>query len=296
MFTQATIAFEFDIYGGVLASKSISTANISLFDRDNRTWFKIVEICAVICLVLSLFGSINRLRREGSKVFFCSLWNWAEMLMVILTLLCILFYVLRQNSFLSVMKEFRIHGHRSFLDFNTVFYWQILFHVTMGMAGSIAILKMLKVTTFNPIWTTFARSVTIGLPDFQAFMFATTFIIFAYCSFGRMIFGNQAKSYCTLSRSMLTLLFFILGEADFETLIGVDLIFGRFFFITFMFISQYLVVFMFIAIMRDALDIAKCMECREEEEVINYIVETVLLYLNAFYPQLETTYDDTEEL
>ena len=95
---------------------------------------------------------------------------------------------------------------------------------------------------------------------------------------------------------MLTLLFFILGEADFETLIGVDLIFGRFFFITFMFISQYLVVFMFIAIMRDALDIAKCMECREEEEVINYIVETVLLYLNAFYPQLETTYDDTEEL
>ncbi|GFS27263.1 polycystic kidney disease 2-like 2 protein [Elysia marginata] len=294
MFTQVTVAFELDIYGGVFASKSLNTANISLKNKEKGIWFKIVEINACVCLVLSIFGSLTRLQREGLKAFFANLWNWAEMLMISLTLLSIFFYVMRQNIFLLVMEEFSTSRHSVYLDFATVFFWQILFHVTMGMAGAVAILKMLKVTTFNPIWKTFVRSVTIGLSDFQAFLFATAFIILAFCFFGRMIFGSHAKSYSTFSRSMLTLLFFILGEADYETLVAVDLFFGRLFFLTFMFISQYFVLFIFIAIMRDALDIARYMHFEHEQAVIRYIVNTILLYLNALTPQITTSSEKEE--
>ena len=44
MFSQVIIAFEIDIYGGVFAYESISTANISLTDRENKKWFKIFEV------------------------------------------------------------------------------------------------------------------------------------------------------------------------------------------------------------------------------------------------------------
>ncbi|RUS82331.1 hypothetical protein EGW08_009921, partial [Elysia chlorotica] len=294
MFTQASVRFEFDIYGGVLASKSISTANISANDRFGNKSFTLIEMCAVVCLVLSMLSSINRLRQTGLTAFFLNPWNWAEIVMNILSVMCIAFYAMKQDSYIKVMRQFRERGHGTILDFDAVFLWQGLFHVTMGMAGSIAILKMLKVTTFNPIWKTFARSVDIAIPDFKACLAATTFLMFAFSFLGLMIFGRHAFTYRSFRSSMLTLLFFTMGEPDFDTLIAVELLFGRFFFLTFMFTSQYFIVFIFIAILRDALDIARYMQSRHEEAVIKHIVKIVLLYLKAFYPQMETDSDSKE--
>ena len=127
-------------------------------------------------------------------------------------------------------------------------------------------------------------------------MFATTFIILAYCSLGRLVFGSHAKSYSSFSRSLNTLLFFILGEPDFFVIINVNLVMGRFFFLTFMFISQYLVVFIFIAILRDALDIARYMDYRHELAVSRYIADTILLYFNSFIPQILSSVEEREML
>ncbi|GFO04542.1 polycystic kidney disease protein 1-like 2 [Plakobranchus ocellatus] len=112
MYTQVTVAFEVDLNGGIFASKTINTANLSITKRGNRLWFKVVE-----------------------------------MLVGILTLSCVLLFLLRRNSFAHVIQQFEDTGHTFYLDFSEVFFWQNLFHLSMGFFGALVIFKMLKVTT-----------------------------------------------------------------------------------------------------------------------------------------------------
>ena len=66
--------------------------------------------------------------------------------MSLVSLLCVIFYIIRLASFLHVMDRFEAYGNAFFLDFTPVFHWQQVFQATMGLLGALAILKMAKVT------------------------------------------------------------------------------------------------------------------------------------------------------
>ncbi|GFO04528.1 polycystin-2 [Plakobranchus ocellatus] len=119
-------------------------------------------------------------------------------------------------------------------------------------------------------------------------MFCVIFIIFGFGSLGRLAFGNYVKSYSTFRDTLFTLLFFILGEPDFNVVIGADLFIGRMFFLLFMVISQYFVLFMFIAILRDAFSIARLLQYKHEKAVVKHMVNTILLYFNFFSQQSDS--------
>ncbi|GFO04538.1 polycystin-2 [Plakobranchus ocellatus] len=116
-------------------------------------------------------------------------------------------------------------------------------------------------------------------------MFCVIFVIFGFGSLGRLAFGNYVKSYSTFRDTMYALLFFILGEPDYDVVINANQFIGRMFFLSFMVISQYFVLFMFIAILRDSFSIARLLQYKYEKAVAKHMVNTVLLYLNFFFGQ-----------
>lgn len=280
MYTQVVLAFEVDKAGAVYTTKSVHTAILSSKNRRNTTWIRMAEAAAAVCVLFYLFKAINEILHTSLGMYFSNTWNWIELLVTVASFLCMVFYLFRLTTYLTVMQRFEIFGHGFFLDFTQVFYWQRVFHVNLAIFGALVILKLVKITAFNPFTKVFVRTMLIGQKDFVGHMFSTIIIMFAFASLGRLLFGCASLSYSTMDRALVTLLFFILGESDYPVFVTINEYIGNFFFFTFLVVSQYLLINLFIAILRDSMELSRYKPYTREEAIVRYMIDATMLYFN----------------
>ena len=116
--------------------------------------------------------------------------------------------------------------------------------------------------------------------DFVGHVLNTSIIIIAYTCLGRLVFGGLALSYSSIGRTLITLMFFILGEPDYPVFIAINEFIGRLFFLSFMVLSQYVLINFFIAILREALEMSRYMPFYKEKAIAHYMMNATLMYFN----------------
>ncbi|GFR86354.1 polycystic kidney disease 2-like 1 protein [Elysia marginata] len=280
MYTQVVLSFELDRYGTVLATKTIHTAALSSRERKNKPWLRMAEASVCVLVLFYVFKGVNDILHGSLAMFFSHLWNWVEFLVSVMSLLCVIFYLFRLASYEQVMKNFDTYGHGFFLDFTQVFHWHHVFHISMAFFGAFVILKMVKVTSFNPFTKVFMKTMFIGRNDVAALIFCTVLCLLAFGCLGRLLFGGHSFSYSSLSRTLITLLFFILGEPHYAVFLAANEILGKLFFVSFMVLSQCFVINLFIAVLRESLELSRCSPFAKEKATIRYMIDATMMYFN----------------
>ncbi|CAL1531441.1 unnamed protein product [Lymnaea stagnalis] len=238
------LAFEFDVMGGVFPLYHVSTGRFFLDNTRKEYWLQIVEIFMLVVSYASGF-----------------------------------LYVLRLLAYMDAMNTFNIFGHGRYIDFQTVFYRNFDFSICMGFLGALSIFKMLKVVTFNPFLMIFIKTFEIAKKSFFGFLLMSAILILGLTFSGLVIFGQHLYGFMSLDRSFLSLIFFILGEPFFDSIVDVHGVLARvFFFVTFL-ITQYFILNFFVSILSEGLSLAMCLEYRQEKATIRYLMDTFLLFI-----------------
>ncbi|RUS69976.1 hypothetical protein EGW08_022262 [Elysia chlorotica] len=285
MFTQVQLAFEMDRYGGLWPSKRIHTAILSPKHTEPGSWLPITmsETLASICVLFYMCVAINEILYTSYRMFFSNPWNWLEVLVSVVSLLCAIFYLCRVHAYQEVMSEFEELGHEYFLDFSRIFYWQRAFHVSMAVLGGLVILKMLKVTAFNPFTKFFAQTLKFAYHEYTGLLFSSTLVLFAFALLGTLLFGGSSSNYHTLGRASLTLLFFVMGESNQAVLFAAHAVTGKAFFLVFVLAVKLVLVNMFIAVFVEALELSRYVQYRGEEATVRCMLETLRLYFTPAF-------------
>ncbi|KAI8786018.1 polycystic kidney disease 2 1 protein isoform X1, partial [Biomphalaria glabrata] len=279
LFTNVILAFEFDVTGGIFPYYSVSAARFYLTNARKDNWLQIAEgitaICAVFYTVLELYIAIDK----GITNYLTNFWNCLEVFVLLLSYIVGILYLARQVAYLQAIDTFNLFGHARFIDFQTVFYRTFLFNTSISALGALAIFKMLKVLTFNPFLVTYTKTMETIQSGFIAFTGISAIYLLAFAFSGMLIFGPYVFGYMSLDRALFNLLFFILGEADYDNIIADNIVLGPTYFLIVMLVTQYIIMNFYVAILREGLELARYMSFEKENATIKYMFRVLLLSL-----------------
>ncbi|KAH9495968.1 hypothetical protein Btru_012265 [Bulinus truncatus] len=257
LFTNVILAFEFDVTGGIFPYYSISAARFYLDSARKDDWLQIAEGITGICVAFYTVLEIYIMIEKGLTNYLKNFWNLLEIAVLSLSYVVGVLYLLRLMAYMDAINTFNTYGHARFIDFQTVFYRNFLFNTSMGVLGALAIFKMLKVITFNPFMVTYTKTMETISSGFIAFSGVSAIYLLAFSMSGLVLFGPYIFGYVTIDRALFSLLFFILGEADYENLISANGILGPAFFLIVLIVTQYIIINFFVAILREGLELAR---------------------------------------
>ncbi|KAH9499083.1 hypothetical protein Btru_005677 [Bulinus truncatus] len=277
------VAFELDGTSGMFPVHSISAAHF-YFNSRKENWLSVCEGLTVICVIFYTFVEMSVVTEQGIINYFRKFWNWLEIAVLLISYMVGVLYLLQLIAFYNVLNIFKVYGHARFIDFQTVLYNNFLYNFCLGILGSLAIFKMLKVITFNPFLITYTKTLETISSEFAAYSFIAIIFLLSFSMSGMIIFGHEIYGYMSFDRALFNLLFFILKKTDYENLVATNRVLGPLFFLIVMTITQYLIVNFFIAVLREGLEMAKHVSFQIENAAIQYIARVMLQSL-GIYPE-----------
>ncbi|CAG5134033.1 unnamed protein product [Candidula unifasciata] len=278
-FTNVIIAFEFANFGIIYPSAFINSANLLNQELKEQLWLQLSEGIMVISALFYAFVEIQNYRKLGFKKYFGNLWRCLEAFTVILTCAVGIVFFLRYYEFVEILKDFQKYGHTRFLNFEAVFQMHEHLHISLAVLGGVVIFKMLKVTAFNPLVVITFRSFLNAHADLYGLLLVTAILFFAFAVTGILLFGAIVRSYRSVTISLFTLLFFIMGESEYDSLVAADVFLGRIYFLMVTVSSQYIIVNFFCSILYEGFELTRSMAFRREQETVKYMVNRIQFYL-----------------
>ncbi|XP_059163339.1 polycystin-1-like protein 2 isoform X2 [Physella acuta] len=279
LFTHVVIAFEFDVTGGLFPHYHVNSARFYLGEKRKERWLVLAEGVTFVCLLFYTAIQFNALYMSGFYCYIKNYWNIIEVIVLLLSYVAVCLYYLRLIAFTDALDLLNKFGHAYFIDFHTVFYRNFDFHVVMGFLAAFVIVKLVKVVTFNPFLIIFLRTMEVITPGIFGYSIISLLLLIALAALGNLLFGSKVIGYMTIGRSFYSLLFFILGEANYVYMSTLVDVLWPFYFLMVMFITQYLVLNFFIAILREGLERTKLQEFTEESETVKYMIQSIVRLL-----------------
>lgn len=115
--------------------------------------------------------------------------------------------------------------------------------------------------------------------DLYSLLIITVIALFSFAITGLMFFGRTTEGYMTIENGLYSLIFFILGQSNYEILVSADLFFGRLFFFIVSVMIQYIIVNIFCSVLQEGFELTRYMSFRKEEETIQCMLNMVRFYL-----------------
>lgn len=245
------LIFEYTASGLVLCK-----SNIYLY-RVDRNW-KTVDLIRNIfegliggIMVYFIIDLVLRVRKEGCKVVCLSFWTILRVLIIVMLIIKIMLILVYSN--LYEVKNFDPDTDE-FKDYESIAYYYSLINNFVGVIAFFAYFSILsflqKSKSLKVIWGTLRTSMYKLI--FFFFVFILVFIgwiLLAYRGFGQ--YSSGYKDYGT---TVSTLLQMLLGNIDFDDIYNIQPAFAAIFFILFIFLSFFVMLNIFLAIINESYD------------------------------------------
>ena len=214
-----------------------------------------------------------KLRRLGFKAYFSEVWNITEVVILATSYATLFLFRFRHDATEEVMDRFRRFQHSQFISFTELVFRDGELQIALAILAALATYKFMKILTFNPfariITLTYKRAASDGFGFFvMTFLFITVFAIAGCLSFGRHYFG-----YVSFYRSLLRVVFFVLGEPYWDDIKDANWFMAHVFFLLAMFFTQYIIINFFIAILGESFNMIQCTILKEKNVALEYLIK-----------------------
>ncbi|CAF4480352.1 unnamed protein product [Rotaria socialis] len=249
LFCQIKLMVEFPASGGAVPSKSFSTVKLIRY-VSSMDYF--VLACEVLFTAFTVYYTVEETLeiRHFKLQYFKSIWNVLDVLIIVISYICVAFNIYRQIKVGQILDEL-LKNQNSFADFEFLTYWQIQFNNIVAFAVFLAWIKIFKYVSFNKTMTQLSTTLSRCAKDVMGFSVMFMIVFLAYAQLGYLLFGTMVDDYKTFSISIFTLFRIILGDFDFNAILTAHRVLGPIFFLTYVFFVFFVLLNMFLAIIND---------------------------------------------
>ncbi|CAF3951966.1 unnamed protein product [Rotaria sp. Silwood2] len=250
LFCQVQLMFEFPAVGGVVTSSKFRAVKLI---RYVNAFDYFVLACEMIFLLFIVYYTIEEVLEiiNMKSVYFTSVMNCLDLIVIILSYICMSFNVYRQVQVNNLLDKLLVKQTRQYSDFTFLCYWQYQFNNVISATIFLAWIKIFKYISFNKTMTQLSETLTKCAQDISGFAIMFFIIFSAFAQLGYLTFGIQIEGFRAFHYSVYTLFLVILGTFDFPALQQAHRVLGPLFFLTYVFFVFFVLLNMFLAIIND---------------------------------------------
>ena len=219
LFNTIVYAFEFPEFAGtsLFSSQYTSAYQVYSMTGDQALVLFICQLIFVIHLVGNFINLMVNFKKEGIVRFIKGgFWNLVDVVVVVLDILAVIFYVLREIKMRSTLDQFHFDEGRRFTNFSyNALISQSLISV-LAFCSFFSILYILKILRFNQkvgllslILKTAGRSMGGMIITFGIAMVAHAWVL-------TMLFQNNFEKYRNLPNTLFNMFTFMLGDGQYD--------------------------------------------------------------------------------
>ncbi|CAF0734591.1 unnamed protein product [Didymodactylos carnosus] len=265
LFCQIRMIVEFPATGGAIPSQAFNTVKLIRY-VSSKDYF--VLACEVLFVLFTLYYTIEEVI-EISQIriqYFKTIWNILDVVIILISYICVLFNCYRQIKVGQILDAL-LQNQDSFADFEFLTYWQVQFNNIIAFAVFLAWIKIFKYVSFNKTMTQLTATLSRSAKDILGFAVMFFIVFLAYAQFGYLLFGTMLPDYRTFAISIFSLFRIVLGDFDFNAMLGAHRILGPVFFLTYVFFVFFVLLNMFLAIINDTYSEVKADISTQKSEI-----------------------------
>ncbi|KAM9226579.1 polycystin-2-like protein 2 [Leptosomus discolor] len=249
LFCVIKLVVEFPATGGALTSSHIYSVKLLRYITYYDYFLASCEISFCLFIVIFIIQEATKIVKMKEK-YFRSVWNWLDLLLLVVSILAIGFNVYRTAKVALLMEELLANAH-GYPDFYFLAFWQVIYNNMIAVNMFFAWIKIFKYVSFNKTMMQLSSTLSHCAKDITGFAIMFFIIFFAYAQFGYLVFGSQVEEFSTFPNCIFTQFRIVLGDFDFETVTAANRILGPIYFTTFVFFVFFILLNMFLAIIND---------------------------------------------
>ncbi|GIX93739.1 polycystin-2 [Caerostris extrusa] len=181
LFGVMTIVAEFLPGGGVVPFYRLEVIRLMRYHQGFGAFVLACELGYVIFTLYFLHREYKKFRLEG-RDYFKSYWNWAEVMVISLSISAIVFYSYRMMITRKILSTFeKTHGN-GYIKMQYVASVDEVFGFLMAFLMFIAILKFIKLVRFNKRMGILFSTLAMCAKDLKSFFVVFGVIYLAFCA------------------------------------------------------------------------------------------------------------------
>ncbi|KAI4541211.1 hypothetical protein MG293_008353 [Ovis ammon polii] len=249
LFCIIRLVAEFPATGGILTSWQFYSVKLLRYVSFYDYFIASCEIIFCIFIIVFTIQEIKKLK-EFKFAYFKSIWNWLELLLLVLCFLTV-FFSLYSNMKIYHMLGQLLRNTEKYSDFYFLAYWHIYYNNIIAITIFFAWIKIFKFISFNKTMSQLSSTLSRCIKDIIGFAIMFFIIFFAYAQLGFLVFGSQVDDFSTFQNAIFTQFRIVLGDFNFAGIQQANRILGPIYFITFIFFVFFVLLNMFLAIIND---------------------------------------------
>ncbi|XP_022247733.1 polycystin-2-like, partial [Limulus polyphemus] len=249
LFCVARIVFEFPPTGGMIPSWTFRTVKLLRYVLPFDYFIMGCEIMYFFFIVYYIIEEAIEINKNKWK-YFKSIWNVLDIIVIVVSLVCIAFSVYRTLTVDTVLESL-LSKPDDFADFEFLGFWQTQFNNAVAFAIFFVWIKIFKYISFNKTMTQLSSTLSRCSKDIAGFAVMFFIVFFAYSQLGYLLFGSQVHGFSNIMKATFTLLRVILGDFDFNEIESANRLLGPIYFLSYVFFVFFVLMNMFLAIIND---------------------------------------------
>ncbi|CAF2049011.1 unnamed protein product [Rotaria magnacalcarata] len=183
-------------------------------------------------------------------LFLFNLWNSIDLILLILSFLCILFELLNYLSTKKYLGEL-LKIENDYPNFDELFALKINSDFYLGVTLAITWFKIFKYLNINKTMLLLNKTISSCLNEIFAFTSVFLIIFLAYTQLGWILFGRYLTEWRSFRISIFTLFRMILGDFDLYAMRNIGEIIGPLFLFSYIYFVYFVLLNMFLAIINE---------------------------------------------
>nr|XP_034373536.1 polycystic kidney disease 2-like 2 protein isoform X1 [Arvicanthis niloticus] len=249
LFCIIRLLAEFPATGGLLTSWQFYSVKLIRYISYYDYFIASCEIIFCIFLFVFITQELRKLS-EFKSAYFRSVWNWLELLLLVLCFLAVSFYAHCNVQSFFLLGQL-LKDTESYPDFYFLAYWHIYYNNIIAITIFFAWIKIFKFISFNETMSQLSSTLSRCMKDIVGFAIMFFIIFSAYAQLAFLVFGSQVDDFSTFQNSIFAQFRIVLGDFNFAGIQQANWILGPIYFITFIFFVFFVLLNMFLAIIND---------------------------------------------
>ncbi|KAM6148636.1 polycystin-2-like protein 2 [Erethizon dorsatum] len=249
LFCIISLVAEFPATGGILTSWQFYSLKLLRYVSYYDYFIASCEITFCIFLVVFTTQELKKIK-EFKFAYFKSIWNWLELLLLLLCFVTVFFYAYCNIQNFLLLGQL-LKSTEKYSDLYFLAYWHIYYNNTIAITIFFAWIKIFKYISFNKTMTQLSSTLSRCIKDIVGFAIMFFIIFFAYAQLGFLVFGSQVDDFSSFQNAIFAQFRIILGDFNFAGIQQANWILGPIYFLTFIFFVFFVLLNMFLAIIND---------------------------------------------
>ncbi|XP_034670679.1 polycystic kidney disease 2-like 2 protein [Drosophila subobscura] len=269
IFQSVKLLAEIPPTGGVIPQTHMQTVKQYSFFTDRSLTMTVIYIFWYIMVAYYTIYEINGLRKSGCKMYYKSLLNVLDSIVLVLCYLALVYNVWHTFQVQSLTTQ--AQTHEGYQSIDVLCFVNIIYVDMMAILAFLVWIKIFKFISFNKTLVQFTTTLRRCSKDLAGFSLMFGIVFLAYAQLGLLLFGTKHPDFHNFVTSVLTMIRMILGDFQYNLIEQANRVLGPIYFLTYILLVFFILLNMFLAIIMETYNSVKSEITQGRSQLGSYI-------------------------